>query len=339
MPTLSIVMPARDAEQTLPMAIQSCLAQTLPDFELVLVDHGSIDGTFSLMKKYARRDSRIDVLKKTRTTPFATVANLAWQESRGQLIARMDADDFSYPARLQHQTRFLADHPEMDACGSLVRIRKRRTHHDQDDGLSEHEAWINSLVTPESIARERFVASPMVNPSLLIRRSALERFGGYATADWAEDYDLWLRMMEAGATLGKVEKVLLDWFDSDTRASRTMDRHSADQLIKAKAHHLARVPLIRQRGVSICGTGNVAKKLARQFAGNHGITVGAFFEMSESRIGKPIEGVPVLPVDALLDSPHRVLLGAFGGPDGRAQSRALASETGFTEGLDFFCVA
>ena len=127
MPAVSLVMPARDAERTLPMAIESCLSQTLPDFELVLVDHGSEDGTFSLMKQAARRDSRISVLRKPRDAPFVSVANLAWQESTAPLVARMDADDFNYPARLQHQVRFLADHPDVAACGTLVRIRKRRT--------------------------------------------------------------------------------------------------------------------------------------------------------------------------------------------------------------------
>ncbi|MCB1092846.1 MAG: glycosyltransferase family 2 protein, partial [Verrucomicrobiae bacterium] len=224
--SLSIVLPARDAEKTVGMAIESCLAQTLPDFELILVDHGSEDHTFSVMKKYARRDSRIDVLRKSRSAPFVSVLNFAWQESRGDLIARMDADDFSYPARLQHQVRFLAEHPDLSACGTLVRIRKRRAanslgHGQPDQGYANHEAWLNSLVTPERIAAERFIDSPLTQPTVVIRRSALESFGGYADPTWAEDYDLWLRMLEAGAQFGKVEKVLFDWFDSDTRATRT----------------------------------------------------------------------------------------------------------------------
>lgn len=344
MPSVSIVMPVRDAERTLPMAIESCLSQTLPDFELILVDHGSVDGSFSVMKKYARRDSRVEVLKRPRTVPFVSVANLAWQESHGALIARMDADDFSYPARLQHQVKFLTAHPDIVACGTLVRIRKRRTadsasHTGPDDGYASYESWINSVVTPEAIAAQRFVDSPLANPTTLIRREILERYGGYADPDWAEDYDLWLRLLEDGLALGKVDKCLFDWFDSDTRSTRTLDRYSQFRFLRAKAHYLARLPQVRQRGVAIAGAGPIGKKLARMLRDEHRVTIGCFFEVSEKKIGNSIDGIPVLPSEALPDSPRRVLLGAVGLPGARDQIRELATGSAYSEGADFFCVA
>lgn len=342
--SLSIVMPARDAERTLPMAIESCLAQTLPDFELVLVDHGSEDATYSRMKQYARRDSRIRVLHKPRGAPFVSVANLAWQESSGDLVARMDADDFAYPARLQLQVRFLADHPEIAACGTQVRIRKRRTrtaedHSAPDDGYADYENWINSVLSPESIAAQRFIDSPLANPTTLIRREVLEEAGGYEDPTWAEDYDLWLRLLQKGKRLGKIDRVLLDWFDSDSRSTRTLDRYSQEEFQCAKAHYLAKLPLVRERGVSICGAGPIGKKLARRLGEHHGVTVGAFFEVSENRIGNEIAGIPVFPSEALQDSPPRVLIGAVGRPGARDRIRALAEEADYTEGVDFFCVA
>ena len=343
-PSLSIVLPARDAERTIGLAIESCLAQTLPDFELVLVDHGSEDATFSIMKKYARRDSRIEVLRKPRRAPFVSVANFAWQESSGDLVARMDADDFAYPAKLQHQVKFLSEHPGIAACGTLVRIRKRRSpaesgHGDPDQGYADYETWINSLVMPEQIAAERFIDSPLANPTTMIRRSVLEQYDGYADEIWAEDYDLWLRMLEAGERLGKVDRVLLDWLDSEHRATRTLDRYTQQNFQRAKAHYLARLPIVRERGVAICGAGPIGKKLARRLAEKWGVTVGAFFEVSENRIGNAIAGIPVLPSEAIPDSPHRVLIGAVGLPGARDRIRGLAIEAGFVEGTDFFCVA
>lgn len=344
MPAVSIVMPVRDAETTLPMAIESCLAQTLPDFELMLIDHGSVDGSFSVMKKYARRDTRIHVLRQPRGASFVSVLNVAWQESRGPLIARMDADDFSYPARLQHQVRLMAAQPTIAACGTLVRIRKRRdpesrAHTPPDQGYADYEKWINSLVTPEAIAAQRFIDSPLAHPSVVIRRTCLEQQGGYHDSPWAEDYDLWLRLLEGGDVLGKADKILVDWFDSDTRASRKMDRYSQANFLRAKAHYLARLPLVRQRGVSVAGAGPIGKKLARLLQIENGITIGCFFEVSEKKIGNFIEGIPILPGDALADSPPRVLIGAVGLPGARDQIRGLATGAGYREGHDFFCAA
>ena len=341
----SIYLPARDAESTIGLAIESCLAQTLPDFELVLVDHGSIDGTYSLMKKYARRDSRIDVLKQQRGISFVNVLNFAWRETGADLVARMDADDFSYPARLQYQVRFLEENPELSACGAHVRIRKRHGGRGRgapvlpDQGYAVYEKWLNSLVTPEQVARERFVDSPVSNPTAVIRRPVLERFGGFEDPPWAEDYDFWLRLLEAGERIGKVDRVLLDWHDSESRSTRTVERYTQDNFQRAKAHYVARLPLVRERGVSICGAGPIGKKLGRRLREEHGVTVGAFFEVNENRIGKKIGGVPVFSNEALSDAPRRVLIGAVGQPGARARIRELAEETGYEEGTDFFCVA
>jgi hypothetical protein len=256
----------------------------------------------------------------------------------------MDADDFCYSAKLQHQAQFMASHPEIAVCGTGVRIRKRHTknaeeHAGPDQGYADYETWINSVVTPTQIAAQRFIDSPLANPTTMIRRSALKQYGGYADPKWAEDYDLWLRMLDAGESLGKVDRILLDWFDSDHRITRNLDRYSQDNFQKAKAHYLARLPLVRERGVSICGAGPIGKKLARRLTEEHGIDVGAFFEVSENRIGNEIAGIPVLPTDAIPDSPHRVLIAAVGLPGARELIREQAKAALFTEGVDFFCVA
>ena len=126
---------------------------------------------------------------------------------------------------------------------------------------------------------------------------------------------------------------------ADRRATRTQSRYAQDNFQRAKAHYLARLPAVRACGVDIAGAGPIGKKLARRLKRDHGVTVGSFFEVSEKRIGNAIDGVPVLPSDALSDSPHRVLVGAVGLPGARETIRELARDAGYTEGLDFFCVA
>ncbi len=332
-------MPARNAEATIGMAIQSCLSQTFPDFEMVLVDHGSTDGTYSLMKKFARQDARIQVLKARAGASFIAAANLAWHEARGKLIARMDADDFAYSAKLQHQVRLMAEHPELGACATQVRIRKRAGGGPPDQGYAEYETWINSVISPEEIASQRFIDSPVPNPTALIRRTVLEQLDGYADRTWAEDYDFWLRMMEKGIPIGKVDKVLLDWYDSDSRATRRQSRYSLENFQLAKAHYLSRMDSVLEKGVAICGAGPIGKKVARMLK-DEGVFVEAFFEVSENRIGNQIGGVPVFASDQIAEWKGRaVLIGAVGVPGGRDAVRELVNPLGFVEGTDFFCVA
>jgi glycosyltransferase involved in cell wall biosynthesis len=320
------------------------LTQSYEDFELILVDHGSIDKTRSIMRAFEPEDERVRVVVRPRSEPFTSMLNQGWRSCAGDLIARMDADDIAHRDRLQLQVELLASHPDLDACGTLVRIRRRlfgdpRQQSAADSGYARYEAWINSVVTPERIAAERFVDSPLANPSTMVRRSAFERLGGYEDVPWAEDYDFWLRMLESGARLGKVVQVLLDWFDSDQRATRRLERYSQDRFQRAKAHYLARLPVVRERGVAICGAGPIGKRLAQRLVRDHKIVAAAFFEVSEKRIGNLIGGIPVLSSEYIADYRHRVLIAAVGQPGARKRIRGLASEATFTEGVDFFCIA
>ena len=110
MPAVSLVLPARDAERTLPMAIESCLSQTLPDFELILVDHGSEDGTFSLMKQAARRDSRISVLRKPRDASFVAISVPSVGSRQGEGGSRVGLPSSPFPLG-----RYVAN-PYDDTC-------------------------------------------------------------------------------------------------------------------------------------------------------------------------------------------------------------------------------
>jgi len=339
--SISILLPVKNAEATLPMAIRSCLAQSLPDFELVLVDHGSTDQSFSIMKKYARRDSRLTVIKAPAGCGFIPALNFLWHESQGSLLARMDADDFSYTGRIQQQARYLREHPGAAACATRVRIRRRLDGKitEPEQGYAAYEAWLNSLDSSEAIARERFIDSPIANPSMMIRRSVLERFEGYHDRPWAEDYDLWLRLLGGGELVGKVDELLLDWFDSENRTTRTDDRYSQTNFLRAKAHYLARLPIAAEQGLSICGAGPIGKRLAR-FLLDEGAEVHAFYEVSEKRIGQKIHGIEVRDGNlSFADAIGTTLIAAVGVPGGRDQIRQLARDAGFIEGDDFFCVA
>lgn len=333
-------MPARNAAATLGAAVASLQAQDLDDFEIVLVDHASTDETPALMRSLAREDDRIRL--RHWEGRFVEAANLAWQEASGSLIARMDADDLAHPARLRVQRDFLLAHPDLAGCATQVRILKRletgRTS-PADGGYQRYERWINGVISPEAIRNERFVDSPLPNPSTMLRREVLEAAGGYADPSWAEDYDLWLRLLEQGHRLGKVPEVLLDWHDGPTRSTRTQQRYSLEQFQEAKAHYLSRDPLVRERGTVICGAGPTGKDFRKRLS-RHGVAIHAFLEVNERQIGQHLSGIPVLASDRAGEFKGRaIMLAAAGREPARETIRQLLTAAGFEEGTDFFSIA
>ena len=110
----------------------------------------------------------------------------------------MDADDICHPRRLELQTAFMEQHSEMSLLACRIRHIPRPAI---QDGFLAYEEWQNSLMTHEEIYRDFFVESPFAHPSVMFRNHEVQRAGGYRDMGWAEDYDLWLRLMIDGRNL------------------------------------------------------------------------------------------------------------------------------------------
>lgn len=351
LPLLSIVLPARNAARTLSRALESCLAQSFSDFELLCINDQSTDGTADILREFAGSDQRVRILETAAPGGLVPALNLGCGQAQGEWIARMDADDVSLPGRFEEQVAYLHRNDSVAVCGCAVNIvrESEESQNGEEPGAEEpasplggfrrYEAWINGLVTPEQIARERFVESPIVHPTAMIQRDCLEEIGGYRDGDGPEDYELWLRMMHAGMKIGKVPAVLYEWTDRPTRLTRTDPRYAFEKFLRTKAHYLAKLDTIRERGVMISGGGDAAKKIGRMLV-QEGTDLHAYFDVHPRRIGKQIAGVPVLPVAeiprASPDTP--IQLGAVGKDGRRDQIRSTLAPLGYTEGLDFFCV-
>lgn len=117
-PLVSVAMAMRDAERTLPMALASLLAQTYDRWELVLVDDGSRDGSVRAARCFA--DPRVRVIDDGARKGLGARLNEAIAQARGELVARMDADDVCYPERFARQTEFLSVHPDVDLVGAAM---------------------------------------------------------------------------------------------------------------------------------------------------------------------------------------------------------------------------
>jgi glycosyltransferase involved in cell wall biosynthesis len=289
MPAVSVVMPFRNAGDTLPECLESLAAQTLEDFEAVLVDDGSEDGSARLVRERMRGDERIRLLSPGRVG-LVKALNLGAAHTRSNLIARMDADDIMHPERLRLQRDFLLSRPDVSVLGSRVELFPKSAVR---NGYREYARWLNECLDPGEIASNLYVESPLAHPSVMMRRAAFEAAGGYREGPFPEDYELWLRMHEAGLRMAKAPEVLLSWRERVDRTSRTDERYSRESFDRLRARFLARDPRLGiGRDLIVWGAGRTTRGRVRRLL-DRGVRIHGWVDIRPGRIGKKIWGLPV----------------------------------------------
>ena len=289
MPAVSILMPCYNVTTTVNEALASLVQQTFTDYEIILVDDGSTDGTLEHLMEWITRDPRIIVLANPHMGIIPAL-NAGLDACHSPIIARMDADDLSAPNRLERQVEMLESHPEL----ALVTCRVRGFP--EENLGAEFRAyihWLNSLQTGEDIANGMFLKSPLAHPSVAYRLDWVEHVGGYQDHGWAEDYDLWLRLSLAGAKFGKVAEVLLEWRDHPNRLTHTDGRYSPSSDLRIKAHYLATGPLSKSDEVILWGSGWSSYPLAMSLHG-HGYRLSRVADSADFQHTQDMQSVPMI---------------------------------------------
>jgi glycosyltransferase involved in cell wall biosynthesis len=184
---VTVVMAVHNGESTVAAAIESIRRQTYGDWDFMIVDDGSTDGTSDLLEKEALADKRISVIRNPFNRGLAPSLNIGWQRARGDVIARMDADDTSMPERFEKQVAFLTSHPEIDVLGTA---KAAVDSAGRVVGYGYRPEW------HDDIAARMYKWNPFIHPSVMMRRRFLIDLGGYDEDERvrrAEDCDLWLR--------------------------------------------------------------------------------------------------------------------------------------------------
>jgi len=335
---VSVILPCYNVAETLDEALESLAQQTLVDFEIIAVDDGSTDATLEILKHWGEKDKRIKVISSQHQGVIGA-ANLGLSYCSASFIARMDADDRSHPDRLASQHTYLQTNPGTAVVGSLV---KAFSENGVREGYRLYVKWLNSLVTDEEIRREMFVESPIANPSMMIRKSWMDKMGGYKDHGWPEDYDLLLRLYIAGAKFSKVPYVLLEWRDHPNRITRTDSRYSVTNFLKAKAHYLAGGPLRGRDSVIIWGAGMMGRRLGKHL-GTLNSPLVAYVDIDPKKIGRQRRGLPIIAPEELTAAwaqyKNPVILAAVGARHARGLIRKRLIGFGFVEGVDWWAAA
>lgn len=330
MPRVSVLLCYRDAGATLEAALRGVLEPTDALLEVIAVDDGSRDGGGEIARSID--DPR---LRHARTDGVGVVGAMAvaLDRCRGELVGRMDADDVSLPGRIEAQAEALTADPSLGAVGARVRLDEAA-----GEGLRRYVEWQNGLVSPEDHAREIFVEAPLCNPSTTVRRAALDAVGGYRDGPFPEDYDLWLRLWDAGFGLAKVPRVLLEWRHSPGRLTFRDPRYSLDGLRRAKAPFLARRLEALGTEPVVWGAGATGKRLARELE-PHGVRARRFVDIDPRKIGRRARGAPIVGPDALGAPGEQCVVVAVGARGARQRVREHLTALGHREGVDFICAA
>jgi glycosyltransferase involved in cell wall biosynthesis len=332
-PRLSVVLPARDAGATVDAAIRSIAQQTFDDFELLAIDDGSSDDTHVTLEDWAVQDERVHVLK-TGGIGLVGALMLGLDTARGEFLARMDADDVSLPERFAKSVAKLEAEPGLAGVGTGVEI----VRHDQpaSPALVGYGRWLSSLTTPERLFADRLVESPLCHPSVMLRREVVVRAGGWREGDFPEDWDLWLRLLEAGEVLVCLPEVLHRWTDHDRRLTRTDRRYHRDRHTALRARVLSE--RLAGRPLAIWGAGERGIALCRALH-SLGCTVGRFVEVNPRKVGQRIHGARVVFPEDLGPPSDEHIIASVGAQGARAEIRAWLDSRGFLEGVHFTCAA
>lgn len=196
---VSVLMPVFNEEQFLSESIESILAQTYRNFELIIVDDGSTDATPKILQKYARKDHRIKIIT-IKKSGLAYALNTALKQAKGFYIARMDADDISFPQRFEKQVAYLQKHPHIIAIGAQAELIDE---YGQSLGLKSFPSQ------PKILYALMCITMPIQHPLLMTYASIMKKCT-YENHSTAEDVSMFFQLLTYG-DFSNVPQVLLHY--------------------------------------------------------------------------------------------------------------------------------
>lgn len=302
---------------------------------MLVYDDGSTDETPRILERISKRDPRFRVMGHTPLGIVGALSTLA-DAADAPFIGRMDADDISHRARLADTLALLEADPDL-ALGSVqvAGFPKGRL----GPGMARYIDWLNSRVTPDEIADDMFVESPLCHPAVVMRKEMFEAVGGYIDDGGPEDYGLWLRLHRHGCRMAKIRRCRFFWRDSDMRLTRCDPRYDKPRFLKTKVNTLAELHLNSAPPIVIWGAGKLGRQLSR-ILDKKGHPPRAFIDVDPKKVGHRVHGAIVQGVpENRTEIRGRFILVAVGAWGIREKIRTHLIGLGLKERSHFVCVA
>lgn len=222
-PKVSIIMGVLNAEKRVIDSVKSIQNQSFENFEFIICDDGSSDNTVKILKNIAKKDKRIIVIENENNIGLARTLNKCIDIAKGEYIARMDDDDFSYEDRIKLQVEFLDNNLEYAFVSSAI------------DSYDGENVLSNIKLRCKEPKKEDFLwGNCFVHPATMFRADKLKEVGGYRVAKEtrrAEDYDLFMRMYENGMKGFNIEIPLLRYYINPVAMKKRKYIYRVDEVI------------------------------------------------------------------------------------------------------------
>lgn len=330
-------MPTFNMAPYLVACLDSILAQTEENWELIAVNNFSTDNSAAILQAYAESDPRIrffhneDELGRTGVSP---ANRFAFQRTRGPLVTRMDSDDIMPPERLFLMKKMLLENGQGHVATGAVRFFGESG---VGDGYRKYEAWLNGLAASgrhfEEIYRENVLPSPvwMAWHSDLVLAAAFEE------DVYPEDYDLTFRLRHAGCKIIATSELLHHWRERPDRTSRTDPKYLDNSYLDLKTQWFLKTDFDENRPLVLWGAGRKGKRLAALLR-----TCSIAFHWvcdQPSKWGHEIAGVKMLSYEIISQLPDSQVIVAVAAVDGQAFIDDFLQKNGLQKGQDFwfFC--
>lgn len=326
---ISVILPVYNAAAPVHAAVESLLHQDATDFDLIVVDDGSTDGTSQIVDRLRRRtDTGLITVIHTAHRGLVPALTTACEAAHGDYIARMDADDTCDPTRLRLQAEFLDSHPRIGVVGTAAGMPATGSN----EGYRRYTEWVNGLTHWRQIRRAQFIESPLIHPTVMFRREVMERCGGYREGPFPEDYELWLRWFSQGVQAAALPQRLLTWNDPPDRVSRTPAAvQSRDAFYRVKGSYLARAveQRHRRRPILIWGAGRRTRRRMEPFGRALSRSITAFLDLRDGEVPFLQHTYPVLTPDRVPPPQEAYIVAAVGSRGARGEIAAHLARRGY----------
>lgn len=190
-----------DNPKYLEESIQSMLNQTIVTNDFVIIKDGPLtDELNSIIEKYKTKYNFINVITLTKNVGLGNALNIGIKECKNELVARMDADDYSFNTRIEKQLNYLREHPDIDLVGTQA--------FEFIDDVNNPIQYNNFPITNNEIIKYAHSRNPYAHPSVIFKKTKVLESGNYQQVFLCEDYDLWIRMIQNGCKCANLDEYL-----------------------------------------------------------------------------------------------------------------------------------